>query len=256
MGLRLKFNLVLCSVLLISWVVIFVLHRQQLLLKADLQTQQQAELIYQVAESVRSYNQQEVQPLLQQLDAGFLPQSVGSYAASQVFRDSQLHLPKFNYKVAINDAGIPRYQANIWQQNIIKQFQTDRNLPVVTERLSDAQGPFFVYAKPIIENSQVNGAKTVRINLAEQSHAIQVELKRFILMLALLFILAMIVLNLVMHVLVIKPLKKMANQAELISQGQAEVDEIEVHGQDEISQISQAFNRLQRSLKAAMSMLS
>ncbi len=256
MGLRLKFNLVLFSILLISWVVVFLLHRQQVLLKADLQTQQQANVIYQVAESIRNYNQLEVLPLLQQLEAGFLPQSVGSYAASQVFADAQLHLPKFSYKVAIIGSGIALYQANVWQQNIIDQFQNDPNLPVITAQLTDAQGPFYAFAKPIMNDQSITGAKIVRINLSEQQTAIQSEFHRFILLLVLLIVVALVVLNLMMHVLVIKPLKRMAEQAELISQGQAEVDEIEVRGHDEISQIGQAFNRLQRSLKAAMSMLS
>ncbi len=256
MGLRLKFNLVLFSILMISWVVVFLLHRHQVMISADLQTQQQAALIYQVAESIRSYNQNEVQPLLQQLDAGFLPQSVGSYAASQVFNDAQLHLPEFSYKVAIEGSRVALYQANVWQQNIINQFQDNPSLPVITAQLTDAQGPFYAFAKPIVNDQSVSGAKIVRINLAETQTATQAELDRFILLLVLLIVGAMVVLNLMVHVLVIKPLRQMAEQAELISQGQAEVDEIVVRGHDEISQIGQAFNRLQRSLKAAMSMLS
>ncbi|WP_223786903.1 HAMP domain-containing protein [Marinicella meishanensis] len=237
-------------------VLVFVAFRSHRALLNTLETEHKAALVFQAAESIRHYNQAELVPLLSQLDGGFLPQSVGSYAATQVFKNLHEHFPYYQYHVVIQDAAAPLYQPNVWQSQLIDHFTLNPELPLYTQQLADARGPFLAYAKPIKDQQQVTGAKIVRVDLGAQEAATHNSLRQFAVILLSLVVAAMVLLNVVLHLWLIKPLQRMAKAAEQISHGQAEVDEIEVHGSDEISQFGHAFNRLQRSLKAAMSLLS
>ncbi len=256
MGLRVKFNVVLISCLLLGFIAIYWVHRSSTLLKAEMSLVDHAKVVFQTAESIRNYNEKEITPLLDELDRGFIPQTVGSYASTQVFSDLNKTLPSLSYKVAITDSPVSLYQPNIWQQNIINQFRNNPGLPAITEKMADAQGRFLVYAMPITSQNEATGAKIVRVDEKNVLAFVEKDLLTFALVLLGILVMIIIILNVMMHWLVLKPIHQMSVQAEKISQGQAETDELTVTGSDEISQIAKAFNRMQRSLKAAMSMLS
>jgi protein-histidine pros-kinase len=59
----------------------------------------------------------------------------------------------------------------------------------------------------------------------------------------------------VLVVTVVRPVRRFAIAADQISTGQMEVPELPVRGKDEISMLAAAFNRMHRSLAAAMRML-
>lgn len=256
MGLRFKFNVAIFITLSFGMTVVYWIYSKDVHIQNAMNLEHKAALVFQAAESIRRYNNQEVIPLIEQLNAEFLPQSVGSYAATQIFVDLQQGLPHIRYKVAIDASDVPIYQPNIWQKKLIETFRSKPQLPMLSQQLADAEGAFFVYAKPIMSNNSISGAKIVRINVAHSDQLINQSLNQYLWLLVILLLVIMLVLNVMMHWLVIKPLQNMAEQAEQISQGQSEADEIDVYGHDELSQIGFAFNRLQRSLKAAMSMLS
>ncbi|MGJ8662194.1 MAG: HAMP domain-containing protein [Marinicella sp.] len=256
MGLRLKFNLVVVICLLIGFIAIYWLHHNSTLFQTEMNLVHQAELNYQVAESIRSYNEREVAELINEAPGGFKPQTVGSYAATQVYADTSKSIPSLSYKVAIEGSNIAIYQPSVWQQNIINQFKQDPKLPLITDKVSDAKGRFLFYAKPIIINSEVTGAKIIRIDEEETLISIERGLSTFLLILIGVFIAIILVFNLMLQILVLKPISRVSSQAEKISQGQGGSDELVISGTDEINRIAMAFNRMQRSLKAAMSMLS
>jgi nitrate/nitrite-specific signal transduction histidine kinase len=54
---------------------------------------------------------------------------------------------------------------------------------------------------------------------------------------------------------VVRPVRRFAMTADQISKGQMDVPELPVKGKDEISMLAAAFNRMHRSLAAAMRML-
>jgi protein-histidine pros-kinase len=56
-------------------------------------------------------------------------------------------------------------------------------------------------------------------------------------------------------VTVIRPVSLFASRADEISRGQLDVPELPVRGKDEISVLAGAFNRMHRSVSAAMKML-
>ena len=65
----------------------------------------------------------------------------------------------------------------------------------------------------------------------------------------------LLVLNLLLYLTVIRPVSRLADQAEQISKGQMDIPELPAKGRDEISILASAFNRMHRSLVAAMKML-
>ena len=65
----------------------------------------------------------------------------------------------------------------------------------------------------------------------------------------------LLVLNLVLVLTVIRPVSRLSKCADQISKGQLDVPELPAKGKDEISVLAAAFNRMHRSLVAAMKML-
>ena len=256
MGLRKKFNLILFTALLIGFAVIYWFHKKSVLLTAEMDLAHQAEITFQVTESIRTYNETEVRPLINNANTGFKPQTVGSYAATQVMNNVLKTVPYLHYKVAIDESEIEIYKPNFWQQRIIDQFKNNPNLPIINDNVSDENGRFLVYAKPIANEGQITGAKIVRINEKDLYNTNESEVLVFTSLLLIVLVVVLITLNVVMNILVFKPLKLMSQKASEISQGQSKIDELDVKGGDEISKIAESFNRMQRSLKAAMGMLS
>jgi protein-histidine pros-kinase len=77
----------------------------------------------------------------------------------------------------------------------------------------------------------------------------------FMAMLSGVFVLVMILLNILLHYVIIKPVRKISAIASAVSMGDLNVEEYERRGNDEIASLSASFNRMRRSLESAMQML-
>jgi len=69
------------------------------------------------------------------------------------------------------------------------------------------------------------------------------------------FVITIALLNLLLHFIVIKPILTISKQADAVSMGNLEVEELNVKGKDEIASVGQSFNRMHRSLVNAFNML-
>ena len=69
------------------------------------------------------------------------------------------------------------------------------------------------------------------------------------------FALIFVVLNLLLHYLVLQPVKRVAAVADKVSLGEEDVEAYVKPGKDEISSLSVSFNRMRESLKHAMDMI-
>jgi nitrogen fixation/metabolism regulation signal transduction histidine kinase len=69
------------------------------------------------------------------------------------------------------------------------------------------------------------------------------------------FVLIVVILNVLLHYTVIKPVVKLSQMANAVSLGDVTVAEYERKGRDEIAVLSNSFNRMRRSLDSAMRML-
>ena len=70
------------------------------------------------------------------------------------------------------------------------------------------------------------------------------------------FAVVLLLLNLLLHYVIIRPMRRISATATEVSLGNMDAPEIEPKGRDEVSELAQAFNRMRRSLANAMRMLS
>jgi HAMP domain-containing protein len=73
--------------------------------------------------------------------------------------------------------------------------------------------------------------------------------------LAAIFVVTFIVLNVMLSVMIIRPIAQMSESADKISTGDFDVPEFTAHGRDEVAALGTSFNRMRRSLQKAMQML-
>jgi len=76
-----------------------------------------------------------------------------------------------------------------------------------------------------------------------------------LIILVLIFTLVVVVVNLLMHFLVVTPIKRVSALADAVSLGQEDVEPYIKPGKDEVSSLSISFNRMRESLKHAMEMI-
>jgi protein-histidine pros-kinase len=69
------------------------------------------------------------------------------------------------------------------------------------------------------------------------------------------FAVMMVLLNLLLHFVIIKPVGVISAQAMAVSMGNMEAPEVLVRTKDEIGSLAESFNRMRRSLANAMKML-
>ena len=90
---------------------------------------------------------------------------------------------------------------------------------------------------------------TVPLNIADQAF------KTLIFSLGGISLLTLVMLDLAIVLVVIRPVTRLARTADRISNGDLHVPEIEVTGSDEIADLARSFNRMYLSLVKAIRML-
>ena len=288
MKLATKFNLILITTLLIGYMIAGYGSYYVLSKNAKQEVLDRANLLMESAQTVRKYTTEEIRPLLAvQNKRQFLPQTVAAYAATQTFMKKQKTNPEYSYKEATLNPTNLRDRAVDWENDIIQNFIKDeKEVLTVTER-DTPNGRLLYIAKPIRINDpaclschstpeaapatmiekygsangfgwklkEVVGAQIISVpTTVPLKHAEQA----FITFMGLLggtFLFVIIVMNMLLRVLVIKPVVSMANTADKISKGEQDLAEFNEAGKSEIAVLGAAFNRMKRSLEQAMKML-
>ena len=288
MGLRLKFNLVLLAGLLVglglagllSYRLIFEAARAHVLSEAALMTEQ--------ADAISSYTAEEIAPLVaRQFARRFLPQSVPAWAAQTNFRKVQANLPDYSFRTVVIDPTNPADLPNEWQRGIIDTFRGNGELKqLVTER-GGPSGPILHMSRPIVITQQaclachstpdaapasmidlygskngfnwklneVLGARIVSVPMAVPLARAWETFTGVVVWLLAVFVVMMVLPNLLLQYVIIRPVRRIAASANEVSLGNMEAPEIAVRGRDEIATLAGSFNRMRRSLANAMRML-
>ncbi|WP_395374770.1 HAMP domain-containing protein [Marinicella sp. W31] len=253
MNLRIKFNVVMITCLLLGLASVWWFYRQELYTNVDARLLNQARLMLSKANSLRNYHDAEVRGLLE--GDGFKPQQVGSYAISRVFEEMSKTDQGIGYKAAILNSDVPRYRPKPWEIEVIDYLRENATLMSYSDRRSGADGDYVFLAKPMKQGQALTGAEIITV--AEQTAYAEVgeAVLQFALLLGAIFLILLIVFNVLLHVMVIRPIQMLSKKANKISTGDLTVEELDVVGADEISQLASSFNRMHRSLKSAMNML-
>jgi protein-histidine pros-kinase len=288
MGLRAKFNLVILAASAVGFVIAAVVLNRVLIDNAREQVLQNARIMMTAANAVRKYTEQELGPLLpMERDGKFVPQSVPAYAAQTNFKDVQAAFAGYTYReAALNPTNLSD-RAQDWEADIIGLF---RNEPVRQELVAERDtpiGPTLNLARPIsIDEAAclschsmpsaapaaltatygtVNGFgwklhETVGAQILSVPMAVPLKLAHdayftFLVIMVAIFAIVFGILNLLLHYLVIVPVKRVSATADAISLGEENVEPYIKPGKDEISSLSASFNRMRESLKRAMAMI-
>jgi protein-histidine pros-kinase len=223
----------------------------------------------------------------------FLRETVPSFSATKIFLSLRERSPDYSdyaYKEATLNPTNPLDQARGWEEDIVNDFrQHPEKKEIRGERASPA-GDSLYLAKPIVVSSEsclqchdrrdnappemikeysldgtvngfgwkvgeVVGAQIVSVPVSKPVNMANAYFQKMMSWLAGVGLSTLAILNCVLYVAVIRPIKHLSANADSISKGQMEVEELPVKGRDEISVLAAAFNRMHRSLAKAMKFL-
>lgn len=289
MKLIVKFNLVFIVVFLLGLAAAGTVSNELLQRNARDEIVLNARLVMESALSTRAYTSTQVGPLLQtQMKYTFLPQSVPAYSATEVFNGLRKSFPDYAYKEATLNPTNPRNRANDWEADIVNQFRNKSDIPEVVGERDTPNGKSFYIARPIQikaeaclychstvdaapktlvdkygpangfgwKLSEVIGAQIVSVPTAVPIARANQAFKTFMGSLTAVFVFIFVALNLMLWYTVIRPVTQLSRVADQVSQGDnMDAPDFEVTSRDEISVLTQSFNRMKKSLVQAMKML-
>jgi protein-histidine pros-kinase len=288
MGLKAKFNLVMALAFLVglalaawmSWRIVHDNARREVL--------QQAAVMMAQASAIRDYTTKEIGPLLaDQVKVRFLPHTVPSWAAQTNLRALAAQFPDYTYKEAALNPTNPADRATDWESGIIAEFARNPSLRDFVSTRDSPAGPILSISRPIritdkdclTCHSTPSAAPPSMIDLYGSANGfgwklgdviaaqivsvpMQVALDRaneafkvYLVALVAVFAVTIVLLNLLLHFVIVKPIHRMSEIASAVSLGDMDAPEFAERGRDEIASLAGSFNRMRRSLANAMKLL-
>jgi protein-histidine pros-kinase len=247
-----------------------------------------AKIIMEEASADRSYTSDSIKPLLeQQMKVQFLPHSIPSFSALSIFKIVRQKLPDYTYREPTLNPTNLNDRAIDWEADIINGFRDDASKAETMITRDTPGGQFLVLARPLKIGSQaclschstpeaapatmvalygsqngfgwkqgeIVGAQVVSIPLGVPLARAYQALLWFMLALAGTFVVIIVIVDLLLRALVVKPVAEISEMADKVSMGQLDTPEYVRNSNDEIGSLSKSFNRMRRSLQNAMKML-
>ncbi|MDX1653976.1 MAG: DUF3365 domain-containing protein [Candidatus Competibacteraceae bacterium] len=288
MGLRTKFNLILFLTFTLGLGLSALLTHRIVQENAQEEVLQNARVMMENALAIRGFTVREIRPLLaMQMKRQFLPHSVPSFVAQENFRIMQAQFPDYTYKEAALNPTNLKDRAADWEADIINEFRNHPQREEIVVRRETPLGPSLSLAKPLTikdpgcltchstpeaapqtmiaqygpnngfgwQLGETIGAQIVSVPMAVPLTRAQETFTTFMMALVAVFVGVMIILNIMLHMLVIRPVMKISRMASQVSMGQEDVPEYVRRGNDEIASLSASFNRMRRSLENAIKLL-
>jgi protein-histidine pros-kinase len=103
--------------------------------------------------------------------------------------------------------------------------------------------------------NEIVGAQVVSVPQSVALKRADAIVKQILYLLAGLFVVLFLLVNLMLVTLVIRPIKKLGTIADEVSLGNLDAPEFPARGRDEMAALGRSFNRMRRSLVEAMGML-
>lgn len=288
MGLRAKFNLVMLISFLIGLGLAAALSYNLLQDNARNAVLQEAAIMMGQASAISAYTDKEIGPLLaDQLKVRFLPQTIPFSVAQTNFRTLQQQFPDYSFREPASNPTNPADRPTDWQEDIIDLFRRNPTLTEFVSTRGTPTGPILSYSRPIrvtdkgcLEcHSTPAAAPPTMIDLYGSTNGfgwklgdtvgaqivsvpMRVPLERanhafvtMIIWLTVVFLVMMVVLNVLLQYIIIRPVRRISAAASEVSLGNMEAPEFVVRGKDEIASLADSFTRMRRSLANALKML-
>lgn len=285
MSLRAKFNAVLFVAFLVGLAVAAMISYTVIFENARREVANEAGIMIAQATAIRGYTATEIKPLLaDQMKERFLPHSVPSWAAQTNMRALTARFPDYVYKEAALNPTNPADQASDWEADVIASFQQDPALKERTAVRHTADGPVLTVSRPlrIVDKDclschtspdlapptmvalygtangfgwklgDVIGAQIVSVSMRVALDRANNLFVLFLGGLAAVFLVTMLVLNSVLQTVIIRPITRISEIANVISLGNIEAPQFNTGGRDEIGTLARSFDRMRRSLADAL----
>ncbi|MFH7024163.1 MAG: DUF3365 domain-containing protein [Heteroscytonema crispum UTEX LB 1556] len=250
-----------------------------------------AEILMQIANSVRNYTNERVQPLLlpkEETQEQFIPQAIPSFATRQVFEilRKNKEYANFVYKDAILNPTNLRDKADGFEAEIVEHFSQNPGSTTKSgfktmsgEKVFYSAQPFVIHDQSCLrchttpeqapksqivtygkdngfgwKLNQILGTQIVYVP-AEQILRNAKRASILILgVIGIIFTAIFIIVNQLLKKTVLQPIKRIATVAEQVSVGDMNAN-FGKQSKDEIGNLAEAFNRMKYSLEIALNML-
>ena|ERR1051326_4609833 len=289
MRLLAKFNLTFVVVFGSGLAIAGYLSSRFLVDNARSQVLQQAALMMEAAQSARTYTNQQLKPLLepeQRAKNIFVPQTVPAYAATESFMYLRKTYPAYTYKEATLNPTNLRDRAVDWEADVINIFRNNADRKEVVGDRDTPDGRSLYLARPIRapqaclechsvpakaprplvkmygtangfgwRPNEIVGAQIVSVPMSVPLGIANRAFTTLMLYLGLVGLGTLLILDLALVFVVIRPVTQLSRMADEISKGALDVPAIPVSGRDEIAGLAGSFNRMYTSLKKAIQLL-
>jgi HAMP domain-containing protein len=284
-----KFNLVLILIFGLGISLIAYFAYNFLMDNARQQVLQQAELMAASASATKDYTDQHVSSILEktpQHSSDFLAQTIPFSAANVTFKYLRSSYPDYVLReAALNPTNLDD-RATEWEVDLINYF---RNNPDQTQHVGErstptglvlyvaapivaAQGCLQCHTQPSIapkamirhygpdhgfgwKPNDIVGAQIVSVPMSVPVALADKGFHNLLISLGAIFMLTIVLIDLAMYFIVIRPLRRVSKSADLISKGEIDQPLLAVNGKDEIAEVTASFNRMHTSLIKAFEML-
>jgi protein-histidine pros-kinase len=284
-----KFNLVLVVVFGLGIYLISHFAYNFLMNDAQQQVLRQARLMAASAQATIAYTDEEVSPVLEktpQHTSDFLSQTIPFYAANTTFKRLRASYKDYVMReAALNPTNLDD-RATEWEVDLINYF---RNNPAQTQHWGKREtptGPVLYVASPIVaapgclschsqaaiapkamlthygpdhgfgwRANEIVGAQIVSVPMTVPIELANKGFRNLLISLGAIFLLTIILIDVAMYMIVIRPLKRVSKNADVISKGEIDLPPLEIKGKDEIAEVTASFNRMHTSLIKAFEML-
>ncbi len=288
MGIRFKFNLAMFLVFVLGFAGAIFLVEDVLVENAKDEVALKARIMMEAARSMRSYTVDEIRPLLRQINTDvFLSQTVPAYAATANMNRLRNTYPDYSYKEAALNPTNPEHKANAWEEDIIQYFRNYQGIKEYTGVRSTPTGQYLFLSRPFKitnngclachgdpeiapasmlkkygrnngfgwKHNEIIGAQIVNVPMAIPIKRADRTFYTFMIILGGVFSVIWLVMNLLLHLIIIKRINLIAEKSSEISKGDMTVAEFDQSGKDELSSLGHSFNLMYRSLSSAAKLL-
>jgi protein-histidine pros-kinase len=288
MKLLLKINGVLLIVVLIGLAVSYRVADRLLQQNARSEIQGDARIMMESALAVRNYTAEQINPLLKtKMNYRFLPQSVAAYSANEYFKKLKKKFPDYAYKEATLNPTNPLDRADDWEADVVRYFREHTDAPELIGERDTPIGRNLYLARPlrilneaclechstaadapqtmVVKYGNANGfgwglkdvvgAQIVTVPYEVPLQRAKAALKSFVYLLVGLFLFMFLAINILLTMLVVRPVDKLANIADQVSLGNMDAPEFPAKSGDEIAALGLSFNRLRESVKRMLVIL-
>ena len=288
MGIRSKFNIALLIASITGLCISGLIGYNLLQKNARNEVLDSARIMMESAIAVRGYTVSEIKPLLAvQQRRQFISQTVPAYAASKYIERLQEKHPEYSYKEATLNPTNPANRATEWEADIISWFRNNSDNKEVVGVRDTPTGRYLYMGRPIKitnekclachstpaaapqtlidtygdsngfgwKHNEIVGTQIVSVPMAVPLDRAMSAFYTFMTLLVGIFTLIAALLNVLLHFVIIKPIRIMSIKADEVSMGALDVEELKINSADEVGSLARSFNRMHRSLDNAVKML-